>query len=202
MNDDSDGGLCVIAVWILALPIPGISAHARKVVFCNPAQFGRCFIACCIVLRDIARPAFDDPIRQLLATRLLEGLDNLKHARARARSQVEDRNTAARAVFGHRAFDAAQPDRFTGADFATHEIERFHVPARKIDHMNVVAHARAVGSRIIVAEDLDAFELARGNLRHIGKQVVRDALRVFADPAAFMRTDRVEVTQDPHGADR
>lgn len=135
---------------------------------------------------------------QLLATRLLEGLDNLKHARARARSQVEDRNTAARAVFGHGTFDATQPDRFTGADFATHEIERFHVPARKIDHMNVVAHARAVGSRIIVAEDLDAFELARGNLRHIGKQVVRDALRVFADPAAFMRTDRVEVTQQHH----
>ena len=72
------------------------------------------------------------------------------------------------------------------------------MPARKIDHMNVVAHARAVGSRIIVAEDLDAFELARGNLRHIGKQVVRDALRVFADPAAFMRTDRVEVTQQHH----
>ena len=72
------------------------------------------------------------------------------------------------------------------------------MPTRKIDHMNVVTHARAIRSGIIVAKDLDAFELASGNLRHIRKQVIRNTLRIFADPATFMRTDRIEVAQQHH----
>ena len=69
------------------------------------------------------------------------------------------------------------------------------MPARQVDHVDVIAHARAVRCGIVVAEHADRSELANRDLRHIGHQVVGDALRVLADKAALVRTDRVEVAQ-------
>ena len=69
------------------------------------------------------------------------------------------------------------------------------MPARQVDHVDVIAHARAVRRGIVVAEHADRSELANRDLRHIGHQVVGDALRVLTDKAALVRTDRVEVAQ-------
>ena len=63
----------------------------------------------------------------------------------------------------------------------------------KVDHVDVVAHTRTVGGGVVVAEHADALELAGGNLGHIGKKVVGDALRIFADKAALVGADRIEV---------
>ena len=49
--------------------------------------------------------------------------------------------------------------------------------------------------RVVIAEDTDASQLADGNLCDIRKQVVRDALRILADQAALVRSDRVEVAE-------
>ena len=61
--------------------------------------------------------------------------------------------------------------------------------------MDVVTHARAVRGVVVVAEHADALQLAHGNLRDVGQQVVRNALWILADQAALMRADGVEVTQ-------
>ena len=69
------------------------------------------------------------------------------------------------------------------------------MPPCKIDDVDVVAHARTVGSLVVIAENLESFEPADGDLGDVGDEVVRDALRVFADVAAFVRANRVEVAQ-------
>ena len=67
--------------------------------------------------------------------------------------------------------------------------------ARQVDHVDIVTHARAIRRGIVIAEHADRSELADGDLRHIGHQVVGDALRVLADKAALVRADGVEVAQ-------
>ena len=62
-------------------------------------------------------------------------------------------------------------------------VERRHVAARKVHHVDVVAHAGAVVRGIVVAEHADAFQLAYGHLRNVGQQVVGDALGILADQA-------------------
>ena len=61
--------------------------------------------------------------------------------------------------------------------------------------MDVIAHAGAVGGGVVVAKDLNGLELAHGNLRDIGHQVVGDALGVLADQARRMGADGVEVAE-------
>ncbi len=95
-----------------------------------------------------------------------------------------------------RTFDRAQADGFTGSHFAAHPAQRGHVAAREINHMDVVAHAGSVRGVVVVAEHPNAFQLSHGYLRHIGKQVVGDALGVLADKPAFVGADGVEVAQE------
>ena len=65
----------------------------------------------------------------------------------------------------------------------------------QIAHVDVVAHAGAVGGGVVVAKDLNGLELAHGNLGDIGHQVVGDALGVLADQARRMSANGVEVTE-------
>ena len=65
----------------------------------------------------------------------------------------------------------------------------------QIAHVDVVAHAGAVGGGVVVAKDLNGLELAHGDLGDIGHQVVGDALGVLADQARRMSADGVEVTE-------
>ena len=130
-----------------------------------------------------------------MAARLLERVHHVEHARALAGAQVEDAHAAATAVLGGLAFDGTQAQRLAGANLAAHPVQGRHMAAGQVDHMDVVAHARAVRRVVVVAEHAHALKLAHGNLRHVGQQVVRDALRVLADKAALVRADGVEVAQ-------
>ena len=64
--------------------------------------------------------------------------------------------------------------------------------------MDIVAHARAVRRVIVVAEHGEERALADSDLRDIRHEIVRDAVRVFADLAAFVRADGIEVAQKHH----
>ena len=70
------------------------------------------------------------------------------------------------------------------------------MPLRKIDDVDVVAYARAVGGVVVIAEHLESFEPADGDLGDVGDEVVRDPIRVFADETGLVGTDRVEVAQE------
>ena len=85
--------------------------------------------------------------------------------------------------------------RLAGADFAAHPIKRGNVAAGKIDNVDVVANTGSVGGVVVVAEHADASKLADCNLCDIRKQVIGDALRVFADQTAFVGADGVEVAK-------
>ena len=65
----------------------------------------------------------------------------------------------------------------------------------KIDNVDVVAHTCAVDSWVVLAEHVEVWQVTAGYSLDVGHQVVRDALRVFADLASAMSSDRVEVAQ-------
>ena len=69
------------------------------------------------------------------------------------------------------------------------------MPAREVDDVDIISHARAVGGGVVVAEDADLLELPARHLRHIGHQVVGDALGVFADEPRSVRAHGVEIAQ-------
>ena len=59
--------------------------------------------------------------------------------------------------------------------------QRSDMALGEIDHVDIVAHAGAVGRVVVVAEDLQPRALADRDLRHVRHQVVRDAARILAD---------------------
>ena len=67
--------------------------------------------------------------------------------------------------------------------------------ARQVYNVDVVAHAGAVGRGIVIAKDMDLFQLADCDLGNVRDQVVGDAVGVLANQAGRMRADGVEVTQ-------
>ena len=75
---------------------------------------------------------------------------------------------------------------------------RADMAAGQVHDVDVVAHAGAVGGGVVVAEDVDFFQLADGDLGDVGHQVVGDAVGVLADEAGLMGTDGVEVAQQGH----
>ena len=70
-----------------------------------------------------------------------------------------------------------------------------HMAAGQVHNVDVVAHAGAIGGRVIIAVHMHFFQLANGNFGDVGHQVVGDAVRVLADLSGRMCTDGVEVTQ-------
>ena len=74
--------------------------------------------------------------------------------------------------------------------------EGAEVTDREVLDVDVVADAAAVRGGVVAAEDLYLLELAAGDLADDGHEVVGDAFGVFANSAAGMRADGVEVTQD------
>ena len=55
--------------------------------------------------------------------------------------------------------------------------------AGQVDNMDVVAHAGAVGGRVVIAKDVDLLQLADSDLGDVGHEVVGDAVGVLADQA-------------------
>jgi hypothetical protein len=65
----------------------------------------------------------------------------------------------------------------------------------EIHDVNVVAHAGAVGRRIVVAKNTQLPAFACRHLGHVGQEVVRNAIRFLADQAAGVRADGIEIAQ-------
>ena len=161
------------AVGVVALPVPAIAAHVRDVVLGLPAHHALGLGGIAPVGSDVAGAALADHVGQLLATSLGEGGDDLEYRGAGAGAQVKDLD----------------------AGLAVHPVKGGNVTRGQIAHVDVVAHAGAVGGGVVVAKDLNGLELAHGDLGDIGHQVVGDALGVLADQARRMSADGVEVTE-------
>ena len=74
--------------------------------------------------------------------------------------------------------------------------EGAEVADREVLDVDIVADAAAVRGGVVGAEDLYLLELAAGDLADDGHEVVGDAFGVFANSAAGVRANRIEVTQD------
>ncbi|MNT09141.1 hypothetical protein D3C72_1439110 [compost metagenome] len=112
-------------------------------------------------------------MRHRLAAGTLVGLHHFQHAVAAARSQVHGHALALRAQV----------------------TQRRQVAVRQVADVDIVAHAGAVRRRVVTAEYHQLFTAPAGHLRHIRHQVVRDTARILANQPAFMRADRIEITQ-------
>src|SRR3546814_17332691 len=108
---------------------------------------------------DLARSARADSIRDRLAAGSFESFDDIEHAVAHASAQVH----------GY-------------ALWSIKRFKRFEVTRRQIDHMDVVAHARAIRRGVVVAPDVENFPPTHGHLGHLGHAVVGRDLWVFAGP--------------------
>ena len=103
-------------------------------------------------------------------------MDDIQHTVAVAGAQIADEEAA---------LGLQLPD---SADMA----------AGQVHDVDVVAHAGAVGGGVVVAEDVDFFQLADGDLGDVRHQVIGDAVGVLADEAGLVGTDGVEVPQQGH----
>ena len=74
--------------------------------------------------------------------------------------------------------------------------EGTEVADREVLDVDVVADAAAIRGGVVAAEDLYLLELAAGDLADDGHEVVGNAFGVFANSAAGVRADGIEVTQD------
>ena len=74
-------------------------------------------------------------------------------------------------------------------------LDRAQMAFSQIDDVDVVTHAGAVRGVIVVAEDGQLLAAADGDLRDVGHQIVRNAVRILTDQAGFVRADGVEVAQ-------
>ncbi|ABA48535.1 hypothetical protein BURPS1710b_3148 [Burkholderia pseudomallei 1710b] len=167
-----DSGLYKTARVVL-LPAPVVRAHPLEVALGLPSdRLGRRG-GVRVALGDVARAARDEFVRHGAPRRLLERAHDFEHAVAAARAEVDGEARVA----------------------ALERVERRDVAAREIDDVDVIAHAGAVGRRVVAAEHAQLLELAHRDLRDVRHQVVRNAGRVLADEAAFVRADRIEVAQ-------
>ena len=157
----------------MALPIPAVAAHVCDVVLGLPAHHALGLGGIAPVGGDVAGAALTDHVGQLLAAGLGEGGDDLEYRGAGAGAQVKDLD----------------------AGLAVHPVEGGNVTRCQVAHVDVVAHAGAVGGGVVVAKDLNGLELTDGDLGDVGHQVVGDALGVLADQARRMGTDGIEVTE-------
>ena len=73
--------------------------------------------------------------------------------------------------------------------------EEMDMSDSQIDDVDIVADTCAVGSVIIISVDVYERQPAGCDLCDIGQEIVRYALRIFSDQAAFMRADRVEIAK-------
>ena len=132
----------MVAVGVVLLPIPAVGTHLLDAVLSHPAQLILGLGGVGIALGDIAGTAGIDHIGELLAAGLLKGMDDIQHAVAVAGAQVADEQAAV----GLQLLD--------GADMA----------AGQVHDMDVVADAGAVGSGVVIAEDVTFSSLPTATL--------------------------------------
>src|ERR1700733_12781733 len=104
---------------------------------------------------------------------MLESLDDLQHAIAPARPQI---------------------DRSACGLLKRHQ--RSDVPLGQIHDMNVITYARSIGRVLSPSENDQAIAPSNRNLGNEWQEIVWHSLRILTDQAAFMRADRIEITKD------
>src|SRR5690606_31426136 len=82
-----------------------------------------------------------------------------------------------------------------GRFLARQIIDRGDMTDGEIDDMDIVPDAGAVARRVVVPEHFQFRQAADGDLRDEREKIVRNAVRVFADPARRMRADRIEIAK-------
>ena len=68
----------------------------------------------------------------------------------------------------------------------------------EVDNVDIVAHAGAVRSGVVVAGNCEHVALAGSLIEHNRHKVVRNSVGILADKAALMRTNRIEIAQQYH----
>lgn len=154
------------------MPPPGIGTHVGQVASSLPSKQLAGLYCIRIATRHIPYAAITKLVWDPLPTGSLKGLDDLEHAVPAPRPQVDG-----------------------GAVRLRQALERAQVALGEVDHVDVVAHASAVGRGVVAAPDAQALAPAGGDLGDEGHEVVGDALRVFADQAAGVGADGVEIAQ-------
>ena len=91
---------------------------------------------------------------------------------------------------------------FSGAKIIYHEarifpeqFQRFDMPYRQIDHMDVIPHPGSVSSRVIVRVYRKMIQSPDSHLCDIRHQIIGYAIGVFADESAGVCTDGVKIAQ-------
>src|SRR5271165_345588 len=69
----------------------------------------------------------------------------------------------------------------------------------QIRDMDIVSDTGAIRCVVIAAKNVEAFAPSNRNLGNERNEIVRNALGIFADQAALMGADRIEVTKNPDG---
>ena len=127
-----------------------------------------------VAFGDVAGPAGGELVRDLDAVRLFKSLDQMQHAGAPAGAKV---------VYVH------PRSKF---------FQRPQVAFGEVADMDVVAHAGAVGSGIVVPKNAQLLQPAAGHLGNVGHEVVGNARGRLSDEAAFMGPYGVEIAQQGH----
>lgn len=81
-------------------------------------------------------------------------------------------------------------------DALMHVTDGGNVAAGKIDNVDKIAHAGAVGGIIIVAIDRKIRNLAGMNLHDDGHEIVRAVHGVLAEQARWVRANRIKIAQN------
>jgi hypothetical protein len=120
------------------LPVPGVAAHVLQRAGGLPAEQAGGLVGPGVAGGDVPGAARHDAIRHRAATGGGKGVDHLQHAVALAGAEVDDVEA------GLRQMGQGRP-----------------VAAGEVGHVDVVAHAGAVGRGVVVAEDVDMGQLPR-----------------------------------------
>lgn len=130
-------------------------------------------------VRHITRAAADDLVGVVVTSDLTHGLDHVEHAHTDTLAEVE-RAVLAVLLLVHKLGVVVERD------------HRIQVALGEVEDVDVVTHARAVGSGVVVAEHLEArlAVLAHGHVRQEREQVARLSARVLANVAGGVGAGR------------
>ena len=73
-----------------------------------------------------------------------------------------------------------------------------HMALGQVHHVDIVPDAGAVRGVIVISVDMDFFQLAHGDFRNIGHQIVGNAVGVLSDEAGLVGPNGVEVAKQSH----
>ena len=141
LKGESEGSL-LESVRIVLLPVPGVAAHILDAVFSLPAQFALGLGGIAVAGGNVARTAGLDAVGHVDAVDLDEGLHHVEHGIAVTGADIVDGD----------------------ALLALNALKSSHMSLGQIDHVDVVAHAGAVGGGVVVAEDAQLLTLAHSHL--------------------------------------